>query len=90
MSRVRLTLNSSASRGLHPNNEDGDFTVKLAERLTLKQGCKVALAELIHPNRICNIRNTQTEGFDISKNEIIIYRQIINTFLNSPMSDKIC
>ena len=90
MSRVRLTLNSSASRGLHPNNEDGDFTVKLAERLTLKQGWKVALAELIHPNRICNIRNTQTEGFDISKNEIIIYRQLINTFLISPMSDKIC
>ena len=90
MSRVRLTLNSSASRGLHPDNEDGDFTVKLAERLTLKQGWKVALAELIHPNRICNIRNTQTEGFDISKNEIIIYRQIINAFLNSPMSDKIC
>ena len=70
----RLTLNSSASMLSYPDNESGDFTIRLPERVIESDNSEVSLTELILPNQIVNVRNTPTRGDDIKKNEVMIYR----------------
>ena len=70
----RLTLNSSASMLSYPDNEMGDFTIRLPERVIESDDSKVALTEIILPNQIVNVRNSLTRGDDIKKNEVMVYR----------------
>lgn len=58
----------------YPDNESGDFTIRLPERVIESDNSEVSLTELILPNQIVNVRNTPTRGVDIKKNEVMIYR----------------
>jgi hypothetical protein len=78
-----VTLVSTSSLGLHPNNKCSDFVNKLYKRLDLNDNWEVGVTEMLLPETLCNIANGKTALW-IYYNEMLRYRVILhNMFLGS-------